>query len=248
MIALLSLLLVFALSLLMVRIGTIALVMTGVSEEVARFQALSAFSGTGFTTGEAENVISSPARRRIIAILIRTGSLGIITAISSLVLSFAGAEEAVPATWKLMMLVAGVFALFLLARSRTMNQILTPVISRALKRYTTLDLRDYAALLHLREDYRVVEIEAEPDGWLTKAPLGVLALEKEGVAVLGVVRRTQEYIGTPEPDLRIEVGDKIILYGRAGRIDELRKRPRANDAAHKQAEREQSEVQKTQPD
>jgi hypothetical protein len=244
MIALLSLLLVFALSLLMVRIGTVALVMTGISEEVARFQALSAFSGAGFTTGEAENVISSPARRRIIALLIRAGSLGIITAISSLVLSFAGAEERVPATWKLMMLLAGVIALLLLARSQTMNRILTPLISRGLQRYTTLDLRDYAALLHLREDYRVVEVEAEPDSWLTKAPIGDLALEKEGVAVLGIVRRNREYIGTPEADQRIMEGDKIILYGRAGRIDELRTRPRTNYAAHVQAEQEQKEVQK----
>jgi hypothetical protein len=248
MIALLSLLLVFALSLLMVRIGTVALVMTGVSEEVARFQSLSAFSGAGFTTGESENVISAPTRRRIIALLIRAGSLGIITAISSLVLSFAGAEERVPATWKLMMLLAGVIVLLVLARSETMNRVLTPVISRVLQRYTTLDLRDYAALLHLREDFRVVEIEAVKNSWLTKAELGKLALEKEGVAVLGIVRRNQEYIGTPEPDQRIEEGDKIILYGRASRIDELRTRPRSNDAAHEQAKQEHVEEQKMQPD
>lgn len=248
MIAILSLLLIFALSLLIVRIGTIALVMTGISEDVARFQALSAFSGTGFTTGEAENVIALPARRRIIGILIRTGSLGIITAISSLVLSFAGAQESVPPTWKLVVLFAGVLALLVLARSKTMDRVFTPLIARALKRYTTLDLRDYAALLHLREDYRVVEVKAEPDSWLTKAPLSELALEKEGVVVLGIVRRTQEYIGTPEPDQRIAEGDKVVVYGRAGRIDELRTRPRTNEAAHKQAERENAEVQETQPD
>lgn len=248
MIAILSLLLIFALSMLIVRIGTIALVMTGVSEDVARFQSLSAFSGTGFTTGEAENVVSLPARRRIIGILIRTGSLGIITAISSLVLSFAGANETVPATWKLVMLFAGTVALLAVARSRTMSRVFTPVISRLLQRYTNLDLRDYAALLHLREDYRVVEVKAEPDSWLTKAPLGVLALEREGVAVLGIVRRTHEYVGTPEPHQRIAEGDKVVLYGRASRIEELRTRPRANDAAHQRAEQENKEVRKHQPD
>lgn len=248
MIALLSLLLIFALSLLIVRIGTIALVMTGVSEEVARFQALSAFSGTGFTTGEAENVVSSPARRRIIAILIRAGSIGIITAVSSLVLSFAGAHENVPATWKLLMLLAGVVALVVLARSEAMNRAITPLISHALQRYTTLDLRDYAALLHLREDYKVVEIEAKPNSWLTKAPIGALALEKEGVAVLGIVRRTSEFIGTPEADERIEEGDKVVLYGRTSRIDELHKRSSADVAAHMQAEQENREVQEKQPD
>jgi hypothetical protein len=248
MIAILSLLLIFALSLLIVRIGTIALVMTGVSEEIARFQSLSAFSGAGFTTGEAENVVSSPARRRIIAILIRAGSVGIITAMSSLVLSFAGAHENVPATWKLMMLLAGVVALVALARSDAMNRAITPFISHALQRYTTLDLRDYAALLHLREDFQVVEIEAHPDSWLTQAPLGQLALEKEGVAVLGIVRRTREYIGTPEANERIAEGDKVVLYGRTSRIDELRKRSSADVAAHRQAEQENRELQQKQPD
>lgn len=248
MIAILSLLLVFALSLLIVRIGTIALVMTGISEDVARFQALSAFSGAGFTTDESENVISGPARRRIIGILIRTGSLGIITAISSLVLTFAGSSGGIPDTWKLALLFLGVLALVLLARSQTMNRIFTPLISRSLRRYTTLDLRDYAALLHLREEFQVVEIEAEPYGWLTKAPLAQLDLTKEGVVVLGIVRRNNEFIGTPEGSQRIAAGDKVIVYGRASRIDELRKRPRTDEGAHRQAEQEHREEQKAQPD
>jgi hypothetical protein len=248
MIPILTLLLVFALSLLFVRIGTIALVMTGVSEEVARFQSLSAFSGTGFTTGEAENVISLPARRRIIAILIRMGSLGIITAISSLVLTFAGSEGEVPASWKLGLLFFGIVCLVALARSRTLNRLFTPLISHALKRYTTLDLRDYAALLHLREDYRVVELPAEPDSWLTKAPLGELALDKEGVVVLGIVRHSREYIGTPDADLCIAEGDKVVVYGRTGRIDELRNRSKRDEFAHLQAEQEQQEAKQKQPD
>lgn len=43
MVAIASLLVVIALSLLVVRIGTIALTMTGLAEETARFQALSAY-------------------------------------------------------------------------------------------------------------------------------------------------------------------------------------------------------------
>lgn len=248
MIPILSVLLVFALSLLIVRIGTIALVMTGVSEEVARFQALSAFSGAGFTTGEAENVVTLPARRRIIAVLIRLGSLGIITAISSLVLTFAGSEGEVPATWKLALLLVGIIFLVALARSQSLNRLFTPLISHALKRYTTLDLRDYAALLHLREDYRVVELPAEAGSWLTKATLGELALDREGVVVLGIVRSAHEFIGTPEAGQRICEGDKVVVYGRASRIAELRERSKNDESAHRQAEEEQRKVAHRQPD
>ena len=157
MVAVVSLLLVVALSLLVVRIGAIALMMTGLSEDVAQFQALSAFSGAGFTANEAESVVGSPPRRRIVTLLIRLGSAGIVTAISALMLSFIGAGEAAPV--RLLVLVLGGLALIALARSRALNRLLTPLIERALARYTTLEIRDYAALLHQRPPPRARERE-----------------------------------------------------------------------------------------
>lgn len=43
-----SLLVIFALSLLIIRIGSVGLGMTGLSQEVASFQAASAFTGAGY--------------------------------------------------------------------------------------------------------------------------------------------------------------------------------------------------------
>lgn len=91
MISVVSLLIVLALSMLVIRIGAVAFLMTGLSEEVAQFQALSAFSGAGFTTGEAENIVKHPARRRIASLLIRLGSVGVVSSIATLLLSFVGA-------------------------------------------------------------------------------------------------------------------------------------------------------------
>ncbi|NIP22972.1 MAG: TrkA-C domain protein, partial [Phycisphaerae bacterium] len=152
MVAVMSLLVVFALSLLVVRVGSIAFQMTGLSEEVANFQSLSAFSGAGFTTSEAETVLTNPARRRVAALLIRLGSVGIVTSIATLMLSFIGAGQATPE--RLLVLVVGVVILAGLSQSQAINRLLTPIIERVLARYTTLDLRDYADLLHLRDDYR----------------------------------------------------------------------------------------------
>lgn len=138
MTAVISLLIVVALSLLVVRVGAVALMMTGLSQEVARFQALSAFSGTGFTTGEAEAIVKHPARRRIVAILIHLGSAGVVTAISTLLLSFIGAGQAAPE--RLLVLATGVLLLIGLARSHTLNRLLTPLIRHILSRYATLEL------------------------------------------------------------------------------------------------------------
>ena len=153
MIAIVSVLSILTLSFLVVRIGAIALTMTGISDDVARFQALSAFSGAGFTTGESENVVNGPARRRVVSWLIRLGSAGIVTVILTLLLSFVGDTYA---TWeKLLALFAGLAVLIALARSQRLDRWSRPLIQRFLRESATLDLRDYAGLLHLREDWRV---------------------------------------------------------------------------------------------
>lgn len=88
-----SLLVVITLSILCTRIATVALVHTGLSREVARFQARSAFTGVGFTTGESEKVIRHPVRRRIVMALMWLGNVGIMSAIFSLILTFVGQEQ-----------------------------------------------------------------------------------------------------------------------------------------------------------
>lgn len=239
MTAVYSLLLVIALSILIVRIATVALMRTGLSEDVARFQALSAFSGTGFTTGEADGVVEHPVRRRIVALLIRLGSAGVVTAVSTLILSFAGAGAAAPQ--RLLVLFLGVFALLVLATSRTFNRALTPLIERALARYTDLELKDYASLLHLHEDYRIVEIDVAPEMWLANRRLDTLDLTDEGVLVLGVMRSEKEYVGAPPAELRLQPGDRLIVYGREHRLQELSTRHSTDEAAHDAAKAEHTQ-------
>lgn len=240
MIAFLSLLSVLALSFLVVRTGTVALTMTGLSEEVASFQSLSAFSGAGFTTGEAESVVANQTRRKIVKLLIRLGSAGVVTVISSLILSFAGAEQQTPE--RMAVLAAGLVILILLSRSHWFQSLLTPLIKAALQRSAMLDLSDYASLLHVREGYTVAEMEVRPDGWLAHRALSELRLRSEGVSVLGVVRQGGEYIGAPPPEQRFEPGDWLLVYGRSERLNELSRRGRDDSTAHQSALVEQQQV------
>ncbi len=233
MFALISLLVVISLSMLVIRVGTLALMMTGMSEDAAAFQSLSAFSGAGFTTSEAEMVVNLPERRRIISRLIEIGSAGIITAISSLILSFTSAGEMV--TQRLIILVVGVIVLALLSRSKSFNRILTPAIQWALRKTTSLDVRDYAGLLRLHDDYSVAELEVRENEWLASAPLGELNLAAEGVVVLGILRRDGTYNGVPGPDTRVAPGDVVIAYGKTDRLQELATRPATDVRAHEEA-------------
>ncbi|WP_135852565.1 TrkA C-terminal domain-containing protein [Halorussus salinus] len=228
----LSLLVIFALSLLVVRVGSVALRMTGLSPDVASFQATSAFSGAGYTTEEAERVVETPERRTVTKALIRLGSLGLVSTISSLVLSFTDAAgEELP---NFVTIVAGVGGLVLLARSDWFNRLVTPVIEWGLRRTTDLDLRDYTRVLGLQREYRVAEVEVDAGDWLADESLADLDLPAEGVLVLGV-RRGDTYIGAPRSDTEVRPGDVVVLYGKEDRLRELSDRESGDDRTREYA-------------
>jgi hypothetical protein len=231
--AVITLLLVFVASLLIIRTGTIALVMTGMSEEVASFQAASAFSGAGFTTDEAEQVVASPQRRRIVKLLMRAGSVGVVTAIASLVLSFSGSRgSALP---KFSTLVVGTIVIVLFLRSRWFKRGLSPVLARLLTETTTLNRNEYAHLLELQEDYRVSELTVSEDGWLSHESLRDLRPADEGVVVLGITRQDGSYASPPDLDTLLSPGDVLTVYGQQNRLAELSTRSDDDETAREKA-------------
>lgn len=234
MYALISLFVVASLSMLVIRIGTVALAMTGLSEEIASFQSLSAFSGAGFTTEEAERTLAYPSRRTVVKTLIRLGSIGAITAISSLVISFTNAPRALE---RVGLLIAGSVVLAAVARSQRFNRALTPLIERGLRRTAELELRDYTSLLHLHRDYRVADLSVGEDAWLADEPLAHLDLPEEGIVVLGIRRSDGTYVGAPDPDHRIQPGDTLVAYGQQDRLRELAERSAGDEDAHEEAKR-----------
>ena len=240
----LSLLLVFALATLITRIGAIALEMSGLSPDVAQFQAATAFTGAGYTTDEAEAATETPGRRTIITQLFRLGSLGLVSAIASLVLSFtrSGGDDFLSIVY----IVAGSVILFLVARSSWLNSVITPIIKRILNRRTDLEIRDYAQVLGLRDEYRIAEIDADEGDWLTGSPLAELDLPDEGVRVLAIERQDGSYIGAPGSDSEIQSGDTAVFYGQENRLQELSDRDQSDTQAHDDAVEEHDEYVKEQ--
>jgi len=244
MLALVTFLTVLVLSLIVVRVATVALTLTGLSKDSARFQARSAWTGTGFTTSESENVVDHPARRRIVSTLMVLRSAGLITAVSSLFISFAGARSGEVETRRMLIILVAVLTIWLVSMSHAVDRWMTRVIRRLLLKHTDLDARDYSALLHLSGDYAVGETRVpDQDNWLVGRPLKELRLSDEGVLVLGVERPGEGYLGAPRGDVVLEAGDTLLLYGARPRLRELSERTRdiEGQAAHYSAMREQSE-------
>ncbi|MGD8576558.1 MAG: TrkA C-terminal domain-containing protein [Thiohalophilus sp.] len=224
MLAIFSLLLILSLSLLITRIATIALTYTGMSRESARFQARSAFTGTGFTTSESENIVTHPVRRRIILLLMLFGNAGIAAVLTSLIVTFVGEEAGGMLTLKIVLVITGVVALWAIASSHWVDRRLSKVIERMLNRYTQLEIRDYASLLHLAGEYKVSEMHVDPQSWLVNQNLADLKLRDEGILILGIERINGEFIGAPDGCTRLEEGDNVIIYGRDSSIAELSQR------------------------
>lgn len=245
MISVISLLVVVILSILLTRIATVALSSTGLSREVARFQARSAFSGTGFTTSESERVVRHPIRRRILMTLMLLGNAGVITAISSLILAFVNSSQTGWPLWlKLTTLLTGLILLWGVASSRWVDHHLSLIIGRALKRYTAIEVRDYASLLNLTGEYVIVELFVETDDWLANKTLSEARLWDEGILVLGIQRSDGSYLGAPVGATSISPGDTLVAYGRIVALEEIdvRRRGWIGEHQHVEAVAEQKDV------
>lgn len=235
MVSIASLFVVLMLSLLVTRIATVALTLTGLSREVARFQARSAFSGVGFTTSESEQVVNHPVRRRILLVLMVMGNVGFVTVVSSIIFTFVSAANEGGLLLRLMLLIVGLLGLLLAANSVWVDRRLSPLIKWALQKWTDLDVRDYANLLQLYGDFGVIELHVQLDSWLAGKTLGELRLSEEGVLVLGINHHDGHYLAAPRGLTTVQGNDTLILYGKSSALSELNQR-RAGQQGNQQHE------------
>jgi hypothetical protein len=230
-------------SLLITRVATVALTVTGMARESARFQARSALSGAGFTTVEAEQVVNHPVRRRIVMTLMLLGNIGLATAVAGMLGTFLNSE---PETGLLRaaVLLAALAGVYLASKSPVVDRRLSRLIGRWLTRHTELNVGDYERLLHLAGEYAVQELAIGADHWLVGRTLGDVRLRDEGILVLGITRRTGEYVGIPGKTTTVFAGDVLIAYGRGSSIERLERRPpgEAGDRDHAGARHVQSKV------
>ena len=254
MIAIATLLVVVTVTLIVNRVGAIALTATGVSTEVAHFQARSALTGVGFTTSESDLIVNHPVRRRIVLSLMLVGNAGLVTIIATVVVGFAGEGDAGGVLARVGTLVSGLLLILLAARSRFIDRILSRLITAALRRFTRLELRDYVQLLDLASNYAVAELGVEADSWVAEHQLADLHLPAEGVLVLGIRRSDGTFIGAPRGHTAVHQHDTLVVYGFADVLEDLgtRKVGMEGDRAHIQhvseiAER-QAEEEATDPD
>jgi hypothetical protein len=208
-------------SLLITRGATGALIATGMPPEIAAFQARSAFTGAGFTTGEAENVVNHPARRQVVSWTMFVGNLGVPTLVVTVLV---GLLAPGPGTTpdRVLELVIGLAVLAVLAFTPPVSRFFVwlgqrtigPVLERAFSGAPQ-------QLLQLGDDYRVATVELSH-----KLPIrSIRGLQQAlpDVTVLGVRPKGQPgvFVTGPPVDIELKSGDAVVVLADQESLDSL---------------------------
>jgi len=208
---LLPTLFIILLSFLIIRVGAVALMITGLEEQRARFQALSAFTGTGFTTHEAESVINHPKRRRIISILMIMGNVGIVAVIVTMTSSIVKTKGYF-VSLDILLFVVGIYLIYKFA---THKKIIRRWESFIEDKFVKSNIFEEAAtedLLHLFEGYGLVRVIVDEQSPLNGSTLADHKLNIEGILVLGV-ERGKSWVPVPRSDEVLHKDDRLVIYG-----------------------------------
>ena len=212
MFAALTLFIVLTLSVLVIRTASVALRITGLPEEVARFQARSAFTGAGFTTSESEAILNHPARRRIVSLLMVVGSLGLVSVLATVIVSLVGSNEAEGALLHQLLWLAGVlFLLWCVALNPKADRIMCAGIGRLLRNSRSLKPAAAELLLQCPGGHGVYRLRLAAENGTAGGTLGEL-LPPETVA-LELHRADGSSLQQPAAGEALKPLDEIYAYG-----------------------------------
>jgi len=199
--------------------GSIALEATGMERRKARFQALSALTGTGFTTTEAEEVVNHPRRRLIASWLIFLGSVGIILfALLILVIIILGLRPSKPSSPEVLIFSAlPTVALLVLYWIGVLDKLGT-VIANWLKRssYFTSDL-SIKETVHRAGDYSIARLTIGRKAPEVGRKIGSTSLAKHKIAILAI-ERGDKTVAFPKAKETVRAGDHLLCYGETDKI------------------------------
>lgn len=224
MVSVLVFILALVVSWVIVRIGAIAFQLTGLEWSLAKFQSLSCFSGTGFTTRESELIVSDKRRRRIASILMVLGNAGLVTLIASAASALNPEHNVVPwlenflnAPINLAVLAIALFLVYKILTNRNIAGKLTRYLRKKIIKQEILKPVSFEELLQLTGGYGISRIEVNEKSPLVDKTLAESDLRKNDVTVLAIIR-DNETIPNPSANRKIQKGDGLISFGKVENI------------------------------
>lgn len=218
-------------SFIVVRIGVVAFQLTGLEWSVAKFQSLSCFSGTGFTTKEAELISENEQRRKIASILMVLGNAGIVTLIATFANTL-GTESFTPnllpwvkdlfpkgiMPWVDLFLIVGLLYIVYRMFSRSsLSTALTEYIRAKMIQRETVKRVTFEELMVSTGGYGVSTTEICEGSPLIEKNLYDSGLRQLDITVLAIERKGK-MIPNPPAAMKILLHDRIVCFGKLGNI------------------------------
>jgi hypothetical protein len=196
-------------------VGSIALEATGMERGKARFQALSAFSGTGFTTQEAESIVNHPQRRRIAICLIFLGNAGIIAFLILLVL-YLRAGMVGPSLILLGIILGGLLILIFALWSGLVDKITNAVLAIVVKGSVAPPLH----ILQREGNNAVARLRVNEGTALAGRRVKDTGFAKRDMIILSLTQG-KRVLSLPTMNERLRPGDQVLCYGKLSAIKAL---------------------------
>jgi Trk-type K+ transport system membrane component len=220
-------------SFIVVRIGAIAFQLTGLEWSLAKFQSLSCFTGTGFTTQEAELITGDRQRRRIASILMVLGNAGFVVMIATFANSLRPQQIlqdrlsrwllpfSVPAyllPWiNLLLIILAVLVMLMIFRNQKFRRRLTNFLRKRVIRREMFTAASFEELLLATGGYGVSKIDIIAGSPVLDKTLSESQLRRHDVTVLAITRG-QRTMPNPSADTRILLDDQLICFGKLQNI------------------------------
>jgi Trk-type K+ transport system membrane component len=219
--------LVLLASIVVVTIGAVLFELTGMHWRQAKFQAISCFTSTGFTTKEAELVMVNQRRRRIASALMILGNAGFITLFATLVNSFAGdlkflkrqlpiVDKILPESlWPLANLLVLLLIGYLLYKGLShtkISNLYVNFIKRRVEKQKSVKKVTFEEVVLATGGYGTLGINIKTNSHLAGKTIKQNKLSTDKIKVLAI-ERNQESLAFPNESEKLEIGDKIICFG-----------------------------------
>jgi hypothetical protein len=220
-------------SFVVVRIGAIAFQLTGLEWSLAKFQALSCFSGTGFTTKESELITNNKQRRKIASILIILGNAGLVIMIATLAGSLVPQETILSklsesflpfdikpdlVKWvNLAIIIVVVYGIYRIFTHEKFVRKMTTFLRKKIIKKEIFQKVSFEELLLATGGYGISRIAINAGSPVLNKTLAKSELREQDIMVLATVRGT-ETIPNPPANMKIMLGDELICFGKLENI------------------------------
>lgn len=204
-----------SLFLMIIEIVTVLFMLTGLSEEKARFQVISLLTGSGFTTKESELITQHPTRRKLAQFLMVLGYVGFLTETSFLVNLI---RSSITLQSILTMLIF-FFVIWLIVKNKILLSSLDGLIEKIVLSTSTHKKspgRMYK-LITRAKGYGIYNIVLSEDSPLIGVSLKDSNLKPNGIIILNI-DKGNEFIGFARRNYVLEPGDNILLYGKIEQV------------------------------